>query len=103
MPTLWRGIFYGAAFLLAVGAAAWMRYGAESAWWVAIVVGLLVFAVVIFIGPRLLARQLIKNRQRAKSTVNDERMGIRGNLKCTPSDRRQCGAELSGARPAIPR
>jgi hypothetical protein len=73
MPTRWRATFYGAAFLLAVGTAAWMRYGAESSWWVAIVVGLLVFALVVFIGPRLLARHLTKRMERAMSEINRQR------------------------------
>jgi Kef-type K+ transport system membrane component KefB len=69
MPTRWRGIFYGTVFLLAVGTAAWTRYGAESAWWVGVVVGFLVFALVCFIGPRLLARHLTKRVDRAMSEI----------------------------------
>jgi len=74
MPMRWRRIILdGVAFLLAVGTAAWMRYGAESAWWVAIIVGLIVFALVPSIGSRLLARYLIKRVERAMSEINRQR------------------------------
>ena len=73
MPTRFRGLFYGAAFLLAAGTAVWMRYGAESAWRAGIVVGVLVFALIVFMGPRLMARYLGKRMVRAMSEINCQR------------------------------
>jgi hypothetical protein len=69
MPMHWRRILDGTAFLLAVGTVFWMRYGGRSAWWAAIVVGLLVFAFVPFIASRLLAKHLIRRMERAAAEI----------------------------------
>jgi hypothetical protein len=64
MPMHWRRILDSGVFLLALGVAAWIKYGLDSAWWVAIGVGLLVFAITPFVASRLLAKHLIKRMER---------------------------------------
>jgi Flp pilus assembly protein TadB len=49
MPMHWRRVVDISAFLIAIGVAVWVRYVLDSAWWVAIAVGLLVFVVTPFI------------------------------------------------------
>jgi hypothetical protein len=58
MPTHWRRVVGSAAFLMGLGVAVLMRYGLDSAWWAAIGVGLLVFAITPFIVTKHLIRRM---------------------------------------------
>ncbi len=72
MPMYLRRIVDSIGFILGVGVGAWMRYAQDASWWVAIGLGVIVFAVVPFVLSRVLALYYIRRLERASVAV--ERM-----------------------------
>jgi hypothetical protein len=65
----WRRIIDSTAFALAVGVAAWTRYGLETSWYAALGCALLVFLLVPFVVSRMLARYLFRRLERVQQQL----------------------------------
>jgi hypothetical protein len=72
MPMHWRRITDSGAFILAVGVAAWMRYGLDLAWWTSLLVGAIVFIITPFLVSRVWAKRVLRRMERAALKIEQE-------------------------------
>ena len=65
----WRRIIDSTAFALAIGVAAWTRYGLETSWYAALGWAVLVFLLVPFVVSRMLVRYIFRRLERVQQQL----------------------------------